>query len=176
MRITALLAFTILAAAGLTAPVAAFPQYAQWISKHSGSQVDCAYCHINASGPLGSGQGQEASLSKEELAKMHTADSPVLNDFGKSLIRREGLDKVMANIATPEVIVADMKAYDLDGDGISDGAEMEHGTLADDPLSAPPSMVWQVRLRRDLPFVLLVLGGAGAAALGLVKLARLAGD
>jgi hypothetical protein len=150
----------------------AYPQYAEWISKKAGFQANCAYCHINRDGPTGSGRGQTGSLTKRELAGLHTPDSPIVNDFGRSLIAHLGYAKVVQGITDPESVAREMRGYDLDGDGIADDIEMQHGTLADDPASAPPSLIWQVRLRRNMGFVATVAIASMVGAIGCFGLAR----
>ena len=153
--------------------VSAFPQFQQWISKKAGFEVDCSYCHLNSGGPMGDGSGQEGSLTDDEKSKLHTKDSPVLNEFGRQLIGKLGYDRVVSGVSDPGLVANAMKVYDLDGDGVSDGAEMEHGSLPDDPLSAPPQLAWFHRLSAHLPFILTVTLSGFAAAAGLIGLATL---
>lgn len=150
----------------------AYPQYAEWISKKAGFQANCAYCHVNRDGPTGAGAGQTGSLTKRELARLHTPDSPIVNHFGKSLISHLGYARVAQGVTDPESVAREMQDYDLDGDGIADGIEMQHGTLADNPTSAPPSLVWQVRLRRNMGFVATVAIASLIGAIGCFGLAR----
>ncbi|HEY9869757.1 MAG TPA: thrombospondin type 3 repeat-containing protein [Candidatus Obscuribacterales bacterium] len=150
----------------------AYPQYAEWISKKAGFQANCAYCHINRDGPTGSGAGQTGSLTKQELARLHTPDSPIVNDFGKSLIAHLGYARIVQGITDPDSVARELRSYDLDGDGITDGAEMQHGTLADDPTSAPPSLIWWVRLQRNMGFVATVAIASVVGAIGCFGLAR----
>jgi hypothetical protein len=152
--------------------VQAFPAYAEWISKKSGTQVDCAYCHISLYGPTGSGRGQTGSLSAEQSKLLHTADSPILNEFGKHIIATYGYDKVLSEMATPEKLAQEMSKYDLDGDGVNDGVEMQNATLADDPLSAPPSLIWWINLQRHAFFVAIIAISAICSAAGLYGLVR----
>jgi hypothetical protein len=148
----------------------AFPAYAEWISKKSGTQVDCAYCHKSIFGPTGNGPGQTGSLSAAESKLLHTANSPILNDFGKQIMAKYGYDKVLSEMSTPEKLAQEMTRYDLDGDGVNDGAEMEYGTLADDSLSAPPSLIWWINLQRHALFVSVIAISAICAAAGLFTL------
>lgn len=150
----------------------AFPPYQQWISKKAGFEANCAYCHLNANGPIGKGAGQEGRLNSKEQSKLHSADSPILNSFGRQLIKRLGYERFVAGVSDPGSVVAAIKSYDLDGDGVSDGVEMEHGTLAFDPLSAPPQLVWMHRLKESLGFVLTVAISGIVGALGLAGLAK----
>jgi hypothetical protein len=153
-------------------PAVAFPAYADWISKKSGTQVDCAYCHLSVYGPSGSGAGQTGSLSESQSALIHTANSPILNKFGQEIIAKYGYNNVLTNMQVPEKLAAAMSKYDLDGDGVNDGTEMEYGTLADDPLSAPASLVWWINLQRNALFVSVVAISAICAAAGLYGLVR----
>ncbi len=157
---------------GTIGSAGAYPQYAKWISKKAGFEANCAYCHSNSQGPTGSGPGQSGSLSEDARTKLHTAESLILNEFGKSLIARLGHGRVLQGMSNPEEIAEAMKAFDLDDDGISDGVEMTHGTLADDPNSAPPSLIWQVRLRRSAGFVSTVAIASIIGAIGCFGLAN----
>lgn len=150
----------------------AFPQYADWISEKSGKPIDCAYCHVNAEGPQGGGPGQIGSLSDVQLAKLRTPESPILNAFGQSLIKHLGYEGVAQGLTDPAGVAQKMKAFDMDGDGISDGDEMLYGTLPSDSLSAPPQLVWQKRLEKHMPFVLLVGGCGVAGAIALFMLSK----
>jgi hypothetical protein len=156
---------------GTLCPSVAFPQYADWITEKSGRQVDCAYCHINAEGPQGTGPGQIGSIKDDDLPKLRTAESPILNAFGKSIIKHVGYAGVAEGMMDPSSVAQKLKAFDMDGDGISDGVEMEFATLPSDPLSAPPHLLWQKRLEKNMPFVLLigVCGIAGAIALFMLS-------
>src|SRR4029453_445845 len=73
----------------------AYPQYAEWISKKARFEANCAYCHANGQGPSGSGSGQTGSLSDADRAKQHTAESPIVNEFGKSLIAHLTYGKII---------------------------------------------------------------------------------
>lgn len=158
--------------AGLTigcVPEAAwsFPPFEKWISEKSGFQTDCAYCHVNSAGPTGNGFGQLGRLDERQSASLHTADSAILNSFGQHLLKTLTYEKVLSSVSDPVVLALQMKSYDLDGDGVSDGDEMEHGTLANDPLSAPPELVWKERLRRNQAFVATLAFSAILGAIGL---------
>jgi hypothetical protein len=127
---------------------------------------------MNSQGPTGSGVGQLGSLSEEQKTKLDTADSPILNSFGQSIIKRLGYQAVVDNVADPAKLADALKSSDLDGDGIADGVEMEHGTLANDPESAPWDLVWKVRLQRNIGFVLAILVSGLLAFVGLIGLSK----
>ncbi len=163
--------------AGLTigcVPEAArsFPPFEKWISQKAGFQTDCAYCHVNAAGPSGNGFGQLGSLDEHENATLHTADSAILNSFGQHLLKTLTYEKVVSCVSDPGALASEMKRYDLDDDGVSDGDEMEHGTLAFDPLSAPPELVWKERLRRNQAFVATLVLSAILGVIGLWSLSE----
>jgi len=149
-----------------TCSASAYPPYAEWISKKAGFQANCAYCHLNSQGPIGSGPGQTGSLSDLSRSQLHTGESPIMNEFGKSLIAHLGTDKIVQGMNDPAEIAEAMNAYDLDGDGVSDGIEMAHGTLANDPNSAPPGLIWQGRLRKNAGFVATVAIASVVGAIG----------
>lgn len=149
-----------------------FPQYAQWISKRSGVQVDCTYCHLSPDGPQGTGPGQLGSIKEDQLKLVHTADSPIVNAFGKSILKHIGYQEFIRDTEDPSKLSSALKAYDLDGDGVSDGDEMEHGTLANDPLSAPPALLSAARLKRHGGFIAEVALSGILAASGFWGLSR----
>lgn len=150
----------------------AFPQYAEWISKKSKVQVNCAYCHINPLGPRGNEVGQLGSFNEKQIEKMHTVDSPVLNSFGKSLISKVGYMGVVQHVVKPEELAQLMTKYDLDKDGVSDGVEMSYGTLANDDQSAPPGLIWQVRPERNWQFIAMLCLAALCLFVSLFGLAN----
>jgi hypothetical protein len=149
----------------------AFPPFERWISQKAGFQTDCAYCHVNPAGPSGHGVGQEGRLDERQKQHLHSADSPILNSFGQHLLKTLSYDKVVSSVSDPGSLAVQMKGYDLDGDGVSDGEEMEHGTLAYDPLSAPPALVWMERLKQNWSFVVTLAVSSLAGAAGLFFLA-----
>lgn len=117
----------------------AYPDYQQFIKKHSGRAVDCAFCHANPNGPEGTGPGQIGSLTPEEFDRLNYArgafdpgrnvDSPILNAFGNRLIRELGKRKFLEIKAHPEELVRALDPkVDLDGDGIPDAREFLDGT------------------------------------------------
>lgn len=144
-----------------------FPPFEKWISQKAGFQTDCAYCHVNGAGPTGNGFGQLGSLDQHQNASLHTADSAILNSFGQHILKTLSYERVVSCVSNPGALASQMKRYDLDGDGVSDGDEMDHGTLANDPLSAPPELVWMERLRRNQAFVAELAFSAILGAIGL---------
>lgn len=156
-----------------TYPAQAFPQFEQWISKKAGFQTNCAYCHLNAAGPLGNGNGQEGALTDQQRSNLHTKDSPILNEFGQHLIARLSYQKVVSSVEDPQALALVMKAYDLDGDGVPDGEEMLHGTLPQDPLSAPPGLIWSRRLKDNSLFLWCIWSSAIVAAIGFWRLSTI---
>jgi hypothetical protein len=150
-----------------------FPQYADWISKRSGHEVNCSYCHLNPHGPIGNDFGQEGTFDEKDLEKtLHTPKSLVLNSFGRSIIKHLGYHDVVVGITNPAGLAEIMKVYDLDGDGISDGVEMEYGTAPNDPLSAPPNLIWKVLLDRNQNLVIPIALCGLFGMLGFFGLAR----
>lgn len=172
MRLRSHSIYIVIALALLALPAWCFPPYAKWISKHSKTQVDCSYCHLNSQGPTGSGPGQLGSLTEEQKTKLDTAESPILNSFGQSIIKRLGYQSVIDDVGDPQKLADALKSSDLDGDGISDGVEMEHGTLANDPESAPWELIWKVRLQRNCGFLLTVLISGCLTVIGLIGLSK----
>lgn len=122
----------------------AYPDYQQFVEKHSGKTVNCALCHTNANGPVGKEEGQIGSLSQKDLQALNSAraslepgmlkeDSPILNRFGNSIIKTLGKRKFVELRSDPAKLAEALdKKSDLDEDGIADAQEYLDGT---DPLN-----------------------------------------
>jgi cytochrome c553 len=130
--------------AGLSATAAlGYPEFQAAAEKSSGRTVNCAMCHNNPDGPVGQGEGQIGGLSAKEVERLNEArsalepgkdvDSPILNEFGNSIIKTIGKAKFLELRKDPRKLSAALgEISDLDGDGIADSTEFADGT---DPLS-----------------------------------------
>jgi hypothetical protein len=147
----------------------AYPDFQQFIKKHSGRAVDCAYCHANPNGPEGNGPGQIGSLAPEEFDRLNYArgafdpgrnvNSPILNAFGNRIIRDVGKKRFLEIKAHPgDLAEALGPVVDLDGDGIPDSREYLDGTH---PLKNTDGNPWRLFLanfqKNRTPIILLIL-------------------
>jgi len=161
----------------------AYPEYQQFIEKHSGRTVNCAMCHVNENGPVGVESGQIGSLNSEELQRLNKArgalmpgqdiDSPILNQFGDEIIKQIGKKAFIEMKADPgRLAVALGSGSDLDQDGIFDSVEYLDGT---DPLNkfhGDPGKLLAINLRRYKLHVLLAVVAVGLLNFGLVHLVK----
>ncbi len=177
-RIVVTLLFALLA---LDARAAAHNEFQTFVRKNSGRPVDCALCHVHSNGPEGTGAGQVGSLNPEELTRLGRAraafdpgtvvDSPILNDFGDSLVQRLGKKRILELRSAPVELAREIsQTSDLDLDGIPDASEYVAGTH---PLIASDGNPWSLFLHnlRRSAFHLLML--TFATALGLFGLINL---
>jgi hypothetical protein len=152
--------------------VQAYPEFQEYVKKTSGQAVNCALCHSHPDGPDGAASGQLGSLTPEEFTRLGLArsafepgrkvDSPILNDFGDSILRTVGKKKFLEIKRGPGELAAALGAQsDLDGDGISDAQEFLDGTH---PLMEDSGHPWRL-LRANLHRNLLDLGMLLAATL-----------
>lgn len=171
----------LLAALALQTRAAAHNEFQTFVRKNSGRPVDCALCHMHSNGPEGTGPGQVGSLTPEELGRLGRAraafdpgtvvDSPILNDFGDSLIQRLGKKRILELRSAPaELAVEISQTSDLDSDGIPDAREYLAGTH---PLIASDGNPWSLflhNLRRSAFHLVMI---SVATALGLYGLINL---
>jgi hypothetical protein len=146
-----------------------YPDFQQFIKKHSGRAVDCAFCHANPNGPEGNGPGQIGSLTPEEFDRLNYArgafdpgrkvDSPILNAFGDRIIRELGKKKFLEIKTHPEELAKALDpTVDLDGDGIPDVREFLEGTHPlNDTDGAPLRLFWANLQKNRVPIFLLFL-------------------
>jgi hypothetical protein len=177
-----LLALVMLTLAGTTS-LHAYPEFQQYIVKHSGRPVNCALCHANADGPEGAGPGQIGHLNAAEQAELVRArgafepgtkpNSPILNAFGNHIINQLGKRKFLElRLAPAQLAEALPPDSDLDGDGIPDVKEFLAGThplLASD---GNPWLLFRANFQRNFPQLALALAATVAGLWGLGHLLR----
>ena len=161
----------------------AYPQYQQFVEKHSARATNCSMCHVNDNGPIGDGIGQEGSLNKDEQAQLDIArkamlpgqkvNSPILNKFGNHIIETVGRAKFLQMIANPAQLAPALgDKSDLDSDGIPDSVEFLEGT---DPLSkfnGDPWRLFCINLKKNWLDELLTVLAAIAVSYGISHFLR----
>ncbi|MBI3119286.1 MAG: hypothetical protein HYZ00_11400 [Candidatus Hydrogenedentes bacterium] len=136
-----------------------YPEFQQYVQKHSGRSVNCALCHEHPDGPEGLKPGQIGSLTAEEMDRLNraraafqpgqTVDSPILNDFGDAIIRTLGKQQLLLLRQSPEKLPAALGTEsDLDQDSIPDADEYVAGTHPLDPNSGQPWRLFLNNLKR----------------------------
>jgi len=172
-----LFALAVFALAGTT-PLHAYPEFQQFIVKHSGRPVNCAFCHANADGPEGAGPGQIGHLTAAEQAELVRArtmfepgaklNSPILNAFGNHLINTLGKRKFLElRLAPAQLAEALPKDSDLDGDGIPDAKEFLAGTHPLIASDGDPWLLFRANFQRSFPQIALTLAATVAGLWGL---------
>ena len=135
-------------------PAHGYPAYQAFSEKHSGRTVNCAMCHVNDNGPIGTGHGQIGGLTADQLEHLNKAraalepgqqvDSPILNKFGNQIIKTIGRMKFIELGNDPGKLPQALGfKSDLDGDGIPDAQEFLDGT---DPLNKFNGDPWKLLL------------------------------
>lgn len=165
-----LLSATMLAAMlAVAVSAGAYPDFQAWSQKNSGRGVNCGMCHVHPDGPEGVKAGQIGALRAAQLQALTdarlafkpgaTVDSPILNEFGDSILRQLGRTEIISLRLNPGEIAArlDPKS-DLDADGIPDAKEFVDGT---DPLDAQSGSPWLLfkngLVREKFHIVMIVL-------------------
>lgn len=160
-----------------------YPEYQQFVEKHSHRTVSCAMCHANENGPVGVEKGQVGSLTADELKLLNQArmavepgqevDSPILNKFGNEIIKALGKKRFVELRSDPIKLADELgDKTDLDDDGIADSREYLDGT---DPLNkfhGDPIKLFRVNLNRGKMHVLLAIVAVFAINFGLVHLIK----
>lgn len=161
----------------------AYPEYQQFVEKHSGRTVNCAMCHVNENGPTGDGHGQIGALNREELNELNKAraalapgrdvDSPILNRFGNEIIKAIGRKKFIELKTNPAKLTEALSdKSDLDDDGIADSLEFLDGT---DPLNqfhGDPAKLFWINLNRYKMHVVLAIVAILSLDYGLAHLIK----
>jgi hypothetical protein len=161
--------------------VQAYPEFQQFIVKHSGRKVNCAFCHAHDDGPEGTAPGQIGHLSAAEQAELVRArgafepgqkvNSPILNAFGNHIINTLGKRRFLElRLAPAQLAEALPKDSDLDGDGISDVREYLDGTHPLLKSDGNPWLLFRANITRSALQILLTLN---ATVLGLWGLGHL---
>ena len=167
--------------AAITRSASAYPEFQKAYQKSSGRVISCAMCHEHPEGPNGIKHGQIGSLNPAELKALNRArsaldpgsrvDSPILNDFGDSLLDQLGKRRIVQLRSQPLQLASLINpGSDLDRDGIPDARELSEGTDPLDPRHGNPFLLFINNARRHL-FHLLML--AAATLLGILGLSRL---
>lgn len=145
----------------------AYPEFQQFVEKHSGKSVNCALCHSNGNGPVGKESGQIGGLNEKEIQTLNSArtalepnmlkaDSPILNKFGNSIIRSIGKKKFLENRSYPEKLAEQIdKKTDTDEDGIPDAEEYLDGTDPTNNAHGDPLKLLLVNFNRYKSHLLL---------------------
>jgi hypothetical protein len=161
----------------------AYPEYQQFIVKHSGRSVNCAMCHMHADGPEGAAPGQIGRLTPAELERLGRAraaflpgakvDNPILNAFGNHIISSLGKKKFLELRMAPAQLAEQLpKDSDLDQDGIPDVQEYLEGTHPCNRNDGNPWRLFTTNFQRSLPQILLALAATVAGLYGLGHLLR----
>ena len=168
-----------------TSSTAAFsyPEYQQFVEKHSHRTVNCALCHVSEDGPSGSGKGQIGSLDAEQMKRLNQArsalspgqevDSPILNEFGNEIIKAVGKKKFVEMRSDPGKLADLLPAKgDLDGDGIPDRQEYLDGTDTLNRFHGDPWRLFLVNLSRYKMHIALAIVAVLSLNFGLVHLIK----
>ncbi len=161
----------------------AYPEFREFIVKHSQKPVNCAFCHQHSDGPEGMAAGQIGALNADQLQRLARArsafepgqavDSPVLNPFGNSIIQRVGKKKFLELRLHPSELAPLLDpASDLDQDGIPDVKEYLEGTHPVNPNDGNPRMLFWVNLKRNLLPLAMTFSATVAGLFGLFHLLR----
>ena len=180
-RRAAMVARTAVLMAAITGSASAYPEFQKAYQRSSGRVISCAMCHEHPEGPNGIKHGQIGSLNPAELKALTRArsaldpgsrvDSPILNDFGDSLLDQLGKRRIVQLRSQPSLLATLINPRsDLDRDGIPDARELSEGTDPLDPRHGNPLLLFINNARRHL-FHLLML--AAATLFGILGLSRL---
>ncbi|MBS1994168.1 MAG: hypothetical protein JSS83_26840 [Cyanobacteria bacterium SZAS LIN-3] len=164
-------------------PVFSYPEYQEFVEKHSHRTANCAMCHVNENGPVGEENGQLSALTADEFKRLSRArgalepgqdvDSPILNKFGNEIIKTIGKKKFVELKSDPAALAGALgNKSDLDEDGISDATEYLDGT---DPLNkfhGDPIKLFSINLSRYKMHVVLTIVAVLALNYGLINLIK----
>lgn len=160
------------------APAFAHPEFQRYSKGVSGRSVNCAMCHMHSDGPEGLKPGQIGSLNQDELNVLGLARqalqpgakarSPVLNEFGNSILNQLGKEKILKLRQSPEFLTASLsKTSDLDGDGISDVEEFKDGTHPLNSLDGHPWKLFKNNLGKNWFDILMIVLATASGLYGL---------
>ena len=156
----------------------AYPDFQAFIKKHSGRAVDCAFCHVNPTGPEGNGPGQLGSLTPDEFNRLNFArgafepgknvDSPILNTFGNRIIRDLGKKKFIEIKTHPADLAAALgPTVDLDKDGIPDSREYLDGTHPLKNTDGDPWLLFRANFQKNRSQIFLLIAATLLTLYGL---------
>jgi len=149
------------------AAASAHPEFQAWSQTTSERFVNCAMCHAHPDGPEGMKAGQIGSLTAEQLRLLNGARgafepggdvrSPILNEFGNSILSRLGRREVIALRPHPADLAPKLDPLsDIDGDGLPDEREYREGTDPLDAQSGNPWALFRINLVRQRFHILMV--------------------
>ena len=179
-----LILLALLAAAAMlvsSATASAHTEFQKFVRENSGRAINCAMCHVHSDGPEGTGSGQVGGLSAIEMLRLNRArsafdpgqevDSPILNEFGNSIITRIGKRKLLELRLRPDLLaVALGDEIDLDGDGISDAREYLDGTHPLQSSDGDPWLLFKHNLRRYGFHIVMIATATVLTLYGLMSL------
>lgn len=156
------------AAIALAAAAAAYPEFQVWSQANSGRNVNCSMCHAHPDGPEGLKPGQIGALNAAQLKALNDSrlafepgtevQSPILNDFGDSIVQRLGRREFISLRLHPGQLAAKLDpASDLDNDGIPDEREYREGTHPLNPSSGSPWLLLKANLFRQKFHIAMIL-------------------
>jgi len=167
------------------APGAAFahPEFQAWSQTVSGRFVNCAMCHAHPDGPEGMKAGQIGSLTAAQLRLLNEArgafepggdvHSPILNEFGNSIMSQLGRREVIALRPHPADLAPKLDPLsDIDGDGLPDEREYREGTDPLDAQSGNPWALFRINLVRQRFHILMIALATICGLYGLHNLLR----
>ncbi len=158
--------------------VFAHPEFQAYSRKVSGRSVNCAMCHKHPDGPTGLKSGQIGSLSEEEIKALGLArqamlpgsgvKSPILNEFGNSIVDQLGREKITMLKMRPELLAEALsKIGDQDNDGIMDAEEFLDGTHPLNSLDGHPWKLFKNNLAKNWFHILMLGLATGCGLYGL---------
>lgn len=164
-------------------PAFSYPEFQEFVEKHSHKTVNCAMCHTNENGPVGEGKGQIGSLSPDEMKRLNSArgaleagqnvDSPILNKFGNEIIKAIGKKKFVQLKSDPSKLFDALPGKsDLDGDGIPDAQEYMDGTDTLNKFHGDPGKLFFVNLSRYKLHIVLAIIAVLSLNFGLLHLVK----
>ena len=159
-------------------PAFAHPEFQRYSKSVSGRSVNCAMCHRHSDGPEGVKPGQIGSLTQDELNALGLArqalkpgsgvKSPILNEFGNSILNDLGKEKILELRQRPERLPESLsKTRDLDADGIPDAEEFKDGTNPLNSFDGHPWKLFKNNLIRNWFDILMIILATGFGFLGL---------
>ena len=159
-------------------PAFAHPEFQRYSKGVSGRSVNCAMCHRHSDGPEGLKPGQIGSLNQDELNALGLArqalkpgagvQSPILNEFGNSILNQLGKEKISELQQRPELLAGALsKTNDLDGDGIPDVEEFKDGTHPLNSLDGHPWKLFKNNLGKNWFDILMIILATGSGLYGL---------
>lgn len=176
-------AATALMSVCLSPATSAHTELQAFVRESSGRAINCAMCHEHSDGPEGTGRGQIGGLSPEAMSRLGRAraafdpgqrvDSPILNDFGDSIVVQLGKKRILELRHQPALLAQELDpANDLDGDGISDAREYLDGTHPLWRSDGHPLRLLKHNLRENAFHIVMIGAATVITMFGLFNLLR----